>query len=166
MTPATLVQPAIIHSSLPSTRAQLQLCDNLRLVCHGGLCDQFGYYGWTVATDSHVLAQHYAYANGNHEEMDQQRAILSAIYTSLLWIRQTLNSATLQSHTILHVQMTDWAVYKYLTRSFEFTTWYPNQMLLPLMDLILSIKTHINHLTKDPALGIIKLPKKPQARVY
>ncbi len=152
------VQPKTIPYSISTTRATLQLCDNLRIVCHGNIHDQFGYYGWVVATDSHILALHHDYTTGNHEEMDSHRAVLAAIHTSLHWVAETLDSVSIQKRTTLHIQTTNKRVLNSLTKLTEYSTWFPNQMLQPHMDLILTIVSHITSLNVTPNFQYVNIP--------
>ena len=155
---AIQVQPNTIPSSISTTRAHLQLCDNLRIICHGSIHDQFGYYGWVVATDSHILALHHDFTTGNNEEMDSHRAILAAIHTSLLWVVEMLDSVSLQKHTSLHIQTTNRRVLNNLTTLTKYSTWFPNQMLQPHMDLMLAIVSHITSLNVIPNFQYVNLP--------
>ena len=136
------------------------MSETIRLVCHGGIYDQFGYYGWVVATDTQLLASHYAHATGNHEEMDSLRANLSAISTALQWVREVLQPTTINGHTNLKLYIATKHVYNRLRRSLAYDSWYPNQMLLPHMDMLLAIKSHLNHLTVHYSIDYFKSPKK------
>ncbi len=158
----------VLPSSLSTTRARLQLCDDIHIVCRGGLHDHFGYYGWLIASDTMILAKHHDLAPGNHEEMDQERANLAALLTSLTWLRTTLTSALLAATTILHIHITNNKVHKTLSNMLLQSSRQPNQMLHLHMELYLTILDNLDRLSLTPTLhnaaslpNQYTLPKRP-----
>ena len=156
----SMASPVLSYSP-STTRAQIQMCNELKIVCHGGLHDHFDYYGWIIATDTHILAKHNDLAPGNHVEMDSQRAILAALHTSLFWLRSTLNNALLAATTTLHIHVTNNTIYKTLSYMLQQSSRHPNQMLQPHMELYLTILHDLERLSTNTCLNrVAPLRKK------